>query len=203
MDDLNLARRKHATARGAERERWERAIKSLGRMLAAQTGADRQPVEVRERRKHSEAFSTNLKQVGNRQVRVVASTPTVDRDGDRITPGAFNLATYRKNPVILRQHDPKRPIARASSVDVVDGKLRAVIQFPQPGISQDSDETYELVKAGILNGISVGFRAEKVSFPNDLPAPGMQVDKADLLEISIVSVPSNPEATIVERAHGR
>ena len=49
-----------------------------------------------------------------RQVRVIASTPTLDRMGDVVVAEGIRLTAYRANPVILWNHDPGSPIARCT-----------------------------------------------------------------------------------------
>jgi len=38
----------------------------------------------------------------------VASTPRLDREGDRIPSGAWDLSNYRRNPVVLIAHDAQK-----------------------------------------------------------------------------------------------
>ena len=57
-----------------------------------------------------------IKTVGDRQVETIASTGALDREHDRILPTAWQLDTYRRNPVVLWSHDHRLPpIARWSS----------------------------------------------------------------------------------------
>jgi phage head maturation protease len=69
----------------------------------------------------------------------------------------LDLEPYLQKPVVLWGHDPEQPIARAISAELIDGQLMAQIQFAPEGISCKADEIYGLVKAGILNTVSIGF----------------------------------------------
>ena len=62
-------------------------------------------------------------------VSFVASTANPDRYGDVINQRGWSLAKYRKNPVILLNHNANQlPIGRGE-VDVIDGQLMVDIEF--------------------------------------------------------------------------
>jgi hypothetical protein len=75
-------------------------------------------------------FAATTEQVGERQVRVICSTGDVDRAGDIVVQDGIDLSAYRTNPIVLWGHDTNQPIARASEIGVVDGKLMATGGFP-------------------------------------------------------------------------
>jgi len=148
------------------------------------------------------AFSDSVtKTVGERQIRVVVSTPRVDRSGDIVDPNGIDFADYRKNPVVLYQHDHSRPIARALEIGMKNGRIEALVQFPPPDISDLSDEVYGLIKSGILNSVSIGFLPLEYDYVDpSRPHTGRRYKKSEAIEFSIVSIPANPDALIVERA---
>ena len=129
-----------------------------------------------------------------RQVRAVCSTATPDRHGDVIDQTGWDLASFRRNPVILFMHDHADPVARATSVGIEGGNLVADIAFPDEGTVRRSDYVWGLIASGVVRAVSVGF------WPlawTPLPSGnGMRITKMDLLEVSIVSVPANPDALI-------
>ena len=130
----------------------------------------------------------------------VASSDNVDRMGDVINQSGWKLDAYEKNPVILFNHDSRAlPIGRGS-VDVIDGKLMIDVTF------DDKDEFAQQVKSkvdgGFLNAVSVGFNPIKAYDRNSLPIEskyfgerGTYFESAELLEVSIVTIPANGEAT--------
>jgi HK97 family phage prohead protease len=141
-------------------------------------------------------IETKSSGLGPRQVRVIASTSAVDRAGDIVVPGGIVLAGYRENPVVLRDHDPSRPVGLAS-IQITESAVLATVTFAPAGASEAADETCRLAKAGILRGVSIGFnpiRAEPIR------GGGLKYIQWELLEISLVSVPANSEATVVERS---
>ncbi|WP_372422831.1 phage major capsid protein [Salinarimonas chemoclinalis] len=136
-----------------------------------------------------------------RQIRIVVSTSTPDRDGDVIDPHGLDLEHFKANPVVLWQHDPHQPIARAKHIYAVGNRVEATVTFPPVGASQRADEVLALVKAGIVNAASIGFRA--IERKPRAGEGGWHFTRAELWEFSLVSVPANPEALIIERAASR
>jgi HK97 family phage prohead protease len=117
-----------------------------------------------------------------------------------LVPGGIRLSNYRANPIILWQHDAGSPVARATSIAVVDGELRASGQFPPLGASSTADEICELVKSGIVSAVSVGFDiVESEPLDAKRPRSGQRILCSELLEISPVSVPADTGAVITER----
>jgi HK97 family phage prohead protease len=139
--------------------------------------------------------------VGERQVRVIVSDATPDRCGDVIEPGGIRLANFRLNPVVLREHDVNAPIARCTEIGLQNGiqggdQLMALVEFPPAGTSKRGDETLALLKAGVLSAVSIGFLVIKGE-----PIPGgFRYFDTEMLEFSVVSIPANPAALVVERA---
>src|SRR6185312_14854393 len=98
------------------------------------------------------AFVTTTKTgagVGHRQVRCIVSTADTDRMGDVIVQTGIDLTSYRRNPIVLWQHDANFPIARAVEIGITGGALTALVQFPDEGTDPTSDRVYALIKAGI------------------------------------------------------
>ncbi len=134
--------------------------------------------------------------LGDRQIRAVASTAKKDRQGDIVEPHGCVLDNWKANPVVLLQHDPNVPVG-TGRVEIVNNRVEVVITFADPGISAKADEVCGLAKNGIVRGVSIGFQSI-ASEP--LPDGGLRFTKWDLLEISMVSVPANAEALIIERS---
>ena len=132
-------------------------------------------------------------------VTFVASTSNPDRYGDIINQKGWQLEKYRKNPVILLNHNASQlPIGRGE-VEIVDGQLLVDIEFDMddPVAANVARKT----KNGFMSAVSVGFNAVESISRSDLPSDnpyyaksGYFFDKAELLEISIVTIPANGEA---------
>ena len=126
--------------------------------------------------------------LGERQIMVIASDPSLDRSKDVMNPAGCVLDNYLENPIVLAGHDPTRPIGNAKPV-IRNNRVEAMIDFAPPGIS---------AKAGVLRAVSVGF--DPIEFkPNK--SGGYDYDKWELVELSLVAVPANPGARIIARAH--
>jgi HK97 family phage prohead protease len=128
--------------------------------------------------------------VGERQIKVIASDGSIDLMGDILEPRGAELDQYRKNPIVLAQHASDAPIARCSYIGVENAAVAATIDFPPAGTSERSDEYLALLKAGVLNAVSVGFLPIDREPLRD--TGGWRYRRWSLLELSIVSVPANP-----------
>lgn len=141
--------------------------------------------------------------LADRQVKCVVSTPSVDRAGDIIEVGGIDLGNYKANPVVLLQHDANRPVAKCVMLGLEGGKLVAVAEFPEPGISADADRVYGLIKAGIIGAVSIGVLPKEWTFINDKrPWDGTKYIKSEMLEFSFVALPMNAEALVIGRSAG-
>ena len=141
--------------------------------------------------------------VGDRQVRLRASTESLGRDGLIVVTSGIDLSAYRANPIMLFQHDPMHPVASASEVAIDGTDLVVLADFPPAGISRKADETCGLVKAGVLRGISTGFQPTSEPVPLDPKRPNrgpQAIPTSELYEISFVSIPAVRDALVTERA---
>lgn len=136
-----------------------------------------------------------------RQVRAIASTEDVGRDGIIVRTAGIDLTAFKNNPVILFDHDPAKPIARAVSVKPDGAKLVVTMEFPDAGVSAIADETYGLIRAGVLNAISIGFDVIEAGQPTSRDGEMVQeIKRCELAEISVVSIPALASALVTERA---
>ncbi len=114
-----------------------------------------------------------------------------------ILPGAFkmSLADYRRQgrmPALLWQHDPRAPIGVWESLDETqDGLMargRLLLDLTQ------GREAHILLKAGALDGLSVGFRTLKSEVDD---RTGIRtLTEIELFEISLVTFPANARARV-------
>jgi len=136
-----------------------------------------------------------VKKVGERQYEFTASTSTQDRDGEVIDATGWDLKNFKKNPVIMYAHDYRTlPIGKASRVWLHNGTLKNTVEFPPEGTYEFADIVERLVSTGYLKTESVGFIPKKWEDGDGEKAPRRTYTKQELLEISIVPVPSNPDA---------
>jgi len=155
-------------------------------------------------------FSSEIKQIGtdeDRILRFTTSTEAIDRDGDIISVDGWKLDNYLKNPVILYGHNYEGlPIGKSVStiIDSINKKLVQDVKFPTKDEYEFADTVYKLAKAGYLNATSVGFIGLDSEPRLDEKGNwlGKKYKKQELLETSIVPVPSNPTALLEARSKG-
>ena len=140
--------------------------------------------------------------------RFIASTADPDRMRD-VVEQKWQLAPYRRNPVILANHDP---------CNVVGVSVRTAVESDQLVIAVKWDDELALNplgaliahqhRAGFRRAVSVGFvpgeSVSRVDLPEKHPAKvapetdrwqaGYLYRKPELLEVSSVSIPANPQA---------
>lgn len=131
-----------------------------------------------------------------RIIRGVATTPTPDRVGDVVEP----LGVKFNNPMpLLHQHDHTKPVGTVTfDTPTKDGitfeaKL-ANVQEPGP-LKDRIDTAWGEVKAGLVRAVSIGFRAleDGVELMRN---GGYRFKATEVLELSLVTVPANADATI-------
>lgn len=141
-------------------------------------------------------FETSVRSLGPRTSAFTISTGSRDRDGDTIDPKGWELEPYKRNPVVLFGHDSgSLPIGKAVNIWTDSRGLHVEMQWPEKGVYPFADTVHDMVKAGFLNATSVGFLVRE-SRPT---RAGLEITKAELLEFSIVNLPSNPQALVMRR----
>lgn len=133
--------------------------------------------------------------------RFVASTSAPDRYGDVVAQN-WDLASYKRNPVILLNHNANALPIGKGSVDVVDGALQVDVTFDMD--DPIGAEVARKTKAGFMSAVSVGFNpivsTPRSQLPKDHAAYGTKgtyFEKAELLEVSVVTIPANGDAVSV------
>src|SRR5262245_47608191 len=133
--------------------------------------------------------------VDKRELAGIATTPEPDRAGDIIEP----LGVSFKNPLpLLLHHKRELPVGHARfKRPTKDGiEFSATLaEVTEPGRLKDRlDQAWQSVKAGLITGVSIGFRAIEMSFLKD---GGIHFLKTEVVELSLVTIPANVDATIL------
>ena len=132
-------------------------------------------------------ITAELKAEGDKII-FVASDETLDRHGEVVSMDSWDLKNYKKNPVLLVNHDYKvQNIVGVAKGLKKNDQNQLVFEPTFHGLTQLSQEVEAMVKGGVLNTVSVGF------IPNYPKKEGQPV-KNELIEISFVPVPANPSA---------
>ena len=148
-------------------------------------------------------FGGSVEPLGDLEVLVVASTEQRARDGHVLVQAGLDLTNYRKNPIVLFQHQQDTPVGTATALGLDGDNLLAKVEFAPIGISSEADKVRALVKSGVLRGVSIGFDPKETE-PLDPKKPrgGLRILKSELLEISFVSVPADTGAGVTARWYG-
>ena len=112
---------------------------------------------------------------------------------ERIQPGAF---APLGDVLLNRQHRREAPLARTGGGGLVledtPEALRMTAELPA---TRDAADVMELVRGGVMRGISVEFRAL-----SDRMQSGVRIiERAKLLALAVVDVPAYPEALVQAR----
>ena len=118
----------------------------------------------------------------------------VDLGGDIVEAGAFKEFAYTKDNMIriLDGHNTRAPIGKGSVIDThvglaIKGQLNLKVSRAR--------DVYELMKDGIIDGLSIGFDILKGGY--EIREDGIRLIKqVKLWEISTTSFPMNQAATI-------
>jgi len=116
----------------------------------------------------------------------------VDSGKDIVEKGAFKKSLRGRSPKMLFMHDTSLPIGVWTKAEEdsrglkVEGKLI-------PTIAKGA-EVLEMLRAGVMDGLSIGFRTVKASF--DEKTGIRRLLEIDLWEISVVTFPMLNTATI-------
>ena len=165
-------------------------------------------VEVRERDRRKVVCQYKVNSIDRTEKTAVftINSDHVDRDKEVVLPSGAKLAHYERNPVVLWGHDYSGlPIGKALWTRKVKEDGRSVLVSKVKFAPTDfAAQVFELVAEGFIQTASVGFipddfsgrapkEAELKSFPDWVHAERV-FDSWELLEWSVVPVPSNPMA---------
>ncbi len=143
------------------------------------------------------------------ELEAIASTGTIDRDNEIIQPEAWqgSLEGYRRNPVILATHMHRLAtgdspvIGSASQIAVAEDGLTFRLRFAGTELGRQYKQLYEEEH---MRAFSVGFipiNGQWQDFNRQGKPKRVYVhSEVELLEISAVPVPANPEALARMRA---
>jgi HK97 family phage major capsid protein/HK97 family phage prohead protease len=131
-----------------------------------------------------------------RTISGIASTPNRDRHGDIFEPAGATFA----NPIpLLFHHDTQRPIGQATLTKTAAG-IAFTATLPTidtPGVLRDRvDEAWHAIAAGLMRGVSIGFRVLEDGIAG-LKSGRNHYKKTEIIELSLVTVPANLDATIL------
>lgn len=144
-----------------------------------------------------------------RTITLVASDFSKDRHGTRLSPKGWQLDNFNANPIIAYMHNAYGDsLCLAPNPDDIIGKGRAYVEgdelmiditFEPADINPTAEKVFRKMLFGSLNACSVGFVGHSGHWGEGEEARGAKnetyyFDEQELLEVSIVNIPSNPNA---------
>jgi HK97 family phage prohead protease len=145
----------------------------------------------------------------------VLTDESLDRHSERVIVRGVDLASFKKNPIMLYNHirtmagwwggegisdDSILPIGRWENIKKVGTQIEA-----DAYVDMDDEFAAKVggkVKSGILSAVSIGFKALAYSDAEEdkvLGQKGLTITKSELMEASLVDIPANPNATVVSK----
>lgn len=125
-----------------------------------------------------------------------ATTPSPDRVGDIVEPRG---AKFSNPSPLLLFHDHQQPVGTVTfkkpTTDGIDFEAQIPV-IEEPGtLRERTNEAWQSIRAGIVRGVSIGFRplSDGVELMKN---GGLRFKAIEILELSLVSVPANQDATI-------
>jgi len=132
-----------------------------------------------------------------RTVTGIATSPTPDRMGDIVEP----LGVKFTNPLpLLLYHNSQKPVGQVKFSKPTEAGIEFEAHLPtidEPGVVKDRiDEAWHSLNANppLIGGVSIGFRPIEESFMPDTCS--WRYLQCEVLELSLVVIPANPDATI-------
>src|SRR3954447_4518056 len=132
------------------------------------------------------------------------SDETVDHYGEIITASGWRLDHYRNNPVIQNAHqygDVIFTLGKALRTEVVGSALLQRWEFAVE-VNPYARVAYGLYRGGFLNTASVGFIPIRWENGNEKTLWTRKYLEQELLEVSAVGIPANPNALMLALKSG-
>lgn len=157
---------------------------------------------------HTTPFKRMEQEDDSRTFRFVISTEARDRHGTVIKADGWQLENFNANPIVAYMHQTDSSwwsetgpnpdhILGVGRAYIEDNQLIGEVTFEDAETNPLADKIMRKIIHGTLRATSVGFRHIDGHWgirDNGEDPDTYYYDKAELLEFSIVNIPSNPEA---------
>lgn len=133
------------------------------------------------------------------RVYAVVSTEAVDRDGDIVRTSGWEIDAFLRHPVLLSSHDYfqlRSQIGEWEEMAVRGARLEGVARYYIGEGNAEADWGFKLAERGRA-AYSVGFLPDMSAarrLTGGGPFGAYEFTRQELVEVSQVTVPSNPEA---------
>ena len=126
---------------------------------------------------------------------IINDESAVNDRGYRLLNSGLDRSRYDKNPVMLHQHDVEQIIGHCTSLYISGSKLMGTFEFDDDALSRDIEHK---AMNGSLKGVSASFYVRNTENRPE----GEFVTEWELLEVSLVTLPSNPNAVKLSSTYG-
>lgn len=133
----------------------------------------------------------------------------VTRDGfhEQIAPGAFSKTLQERDIVLLWNHNKDMPLARTSAGNLsLEQRADGLHMQATPVQTSQGKDLMELVRAGVVKGMSFGFQVIKDSWSDDegraansMTGTHRTIQEVKLHEVSAVTFPAYEDTSISAR----
>lgn len=133
---------------------------------------------------------------GRRLIKGTATTPSPDRQGDILEPLG---ASFPPELPLLLHHKKESPVGVARFKKPTKKGIDFEAELPiidEPGAVKDEvDRAWHSVLHKLIRGVSIGFRVVNNAI-EPLKSGGLRFLETEILELSLVTVPANQDATL-------
>ena len=126
-----------------------------------------------------------------------ASTSGVARDGAIIPADEWRTDNFMRHPIVLAAHG-YHSLGIGQATELVRDEEGLTAEVDLHRITPESVQADDILTAGYPLAMSVGFRPARVEYPAERTQP-MIYREVELLELSLVAVPSDPGALLEGR----
>lgn len=144
------------------------------------------------------AFSLlEVREVGeeSRTITGIATTPKIDSYGDIVEPEGVQ---YRGPVNLFLYHDRTKPVGNVAFGKATKSGIPFTATIPDVAeegtVRERVNEAWHSLKYKLLQAVSIGFKPLEYTYLED--SYGIRFTSWEMLELSLVGVPANPDAVI-------
>jgi len=112
-----------------------------------------------------------------------------DRDGESVSIALLNIENFKKNPIMVFDHNWSDAMGKVTHIEKDAKGLYVKAEMHK---LTGRENVFEAVQKGITKTFSIGFIAKTYTYLEDEDI--FEISSAELVELSIVNVPSNQDA---------
>ena len=115
-----------------------------------------------------------------------------DRDGESVSIALLDIENYKKNPILVYNHDWGDVSGKITHIEKTEKGLFVKAEVHK---FTGREQVFESVQKGILKTFSIGFVPKTFTYIEEDDV--FEISSAELVEISLAPVPANQDAIFV------